>query len=469
MDPNELLKLLDLKAPPSRSSDAALPAITATSETSPPEQPETVSPTALEIDEWGLRRGRDLITESDRLRKSKVDEFAAADFFTVSFDPEPKLAGACADRRRHLFVSQLIDTPEYRVLHADTKLDDTASAIAAAHFAEQFQKLKSEDSKGATDESPAAAEGDLEREMAALRAVGKAVTEARKEVDEFKDACAALGMGPGQPGSNDPKAIAELFKRVRNDPSLRRISELAGRFRRVAQSKQRQKVTHGLDDVVGVELGGDIGRLLPSELAKLAVPELELDTLRKIVEREALCREHRPVEPVGKGPILVVLDESGSMEGAKAHTAKALALALAWVARQQRRWTGLITYSGKSGERLLALPSDRWNEAALCDWLSAFIGQGSDLDVPIEELPRMYKEIGAPQGETDLVMVTDARCRIPTDLAQRFLHWRKCARVRAVALVIGSPPGDLEGVCDEVHRVPTLDPGGDAVGRVLSL
>jgi hypothetical protein len=47
------------------------------------------------------------------------------------------------------------------------------------------------------------------------------------------------------------------------------------------------------------------------------------------------------------------------MEGVRGtHTAKALA----WVARQQRRWSGLIAYSGKSGERLLALPPGRWNE-----------------------------------------------------------------------------------------------------------
>ena len=149
-------------------------------------------------------------------------------------------------------------------------------------------------------------------EMAALRAVGRAVTEARKEVDELKGATAALGLGPGQPGSNDPRAIAALFQRVRNDPALRKISELAGRFRRVAQSKQRQKVSHGLDDVVGVEPGGDVGRLLPSELVKLAVPELELDTLRRIVDHQALCREHHAVEPVGKGPILIVADESGA-------------------------------------------------------------------------------------------------------------------------------------------------------------
>jgi hypothetical protein len=67
------------------------------------------------------------------------------------------------------------------------------------------------------------------------------------------------------------------------------------------------------------------------------------------------------------------------------------------------------------------------------------------------------------------VMVTDARCRIPPELKRRFLDWRQSARVRAVALVIGSAPGDLESVCDEVHRVNALDPAADAVGRVLSL
>ena len=56
-----------------------------------------------------------------------------------------------------------------------------------------------------------------------------------------------------------------LFKRVRSDPTLRRICELAGRYRRVAQSRQRRKTTHGLDDVVGVVMDADLGRLLPQE------------------------------------------------------------------------------------------------------------------------------------------------------------------------------------------------------------
>jgi uncharacterized protein with von Willebrand factor type A (vWA) domain len=157
------------------------------------------------------------------------------------------------------------------------------------------------------------------------------------------------------------------------------------------------------------------------------------------------------------------------MDGAKAHTAKALALALAWVARRQRRWAGLIAYSGGTGERLLALPPSRWDEAALCDWLSAFIGGGSDLDVPVAELPRMYQEIGAPAGETDLVIITDAKCRVGPDLRDRFVAWKQREKVRAVSLVIGSVPGDLAALSDEVHLVSAIDPAGEAVGRVLSL
>ena len=360
----------------------------------------------------------------------------------------------------------MLDTPEYRSLHAATRLDDTASAIAATHFAEQFARLNKEDAKGG--EPGVAAGDDLGAEMAVLRAVGQAVAEAGKEVTEMHEAAAAVGMGTGSSGSHDPKAVAALFKRVRTDPALKRICELAGRFRRVAQSKQRRKVSHGLDDVVGVEPGGDVGRLLPVELGKLMVPELELDTLRRIAEKQALCREHHAVEPVGKGPVVVCLDESGSMGGDRIHTAKALALALAWVARHQKRWCALVAYSGDSGERLLPLPPGRWDESKLLDWLTAFIGRGSEVDVPVRELPRMYRELNAPAGVTDVVFVTDARCRLPAELQKHFCDWKRSVRARLVTLVLDHDAGDLAAVSDEVHLVRTLDPAADPVGRVLS-
>ena len=65
---------------------------------------------------------RRLLAESERLRKAGADEFGAADFFAAAFEPGPKLRDSCADPRRHRFVEQLLETPEYRVLHADAGL-----------------------------------------------------------------------------------------------------------------------------------------------------------------------------------------------------------------------------------------------------------------------------------------------------------------------------------------------------------
>jgi uncharacterized protein with von Willebrand factor type A (vWA) domain len=457
---DDLLKMLDLAGKEAVPAEGATDlAITPTTPTPPS---AAASPTALVLDSWGLRKGEELLASNDRIKALKLESHEAADFHAAAFEPCPQLHERCADPRRLEFLTQMLQTPDYRALHERTLLNETASEIAACSFAEQFARLKEKES-----EKPGAEKRDPE--MDTLRAVGRAVDGASKEVEELAEATAALGMGPGAPGSNDPRAIAALYRRVRSNPTLKRICELAGRYRRVAMSKQRQTATHGLDDMVGVTLDGDLGRLLPLELAKLALPELELDALRRIVERQAMCREYRGFEPVAKGPLIVVVDESGSMEGQKVHTAKALALALAWVARHQKRWITLIAYSGDSGERLLALPPGRWDESALMGWLCDFIGGGSCLDVPLRELPDYYRRLNAPRGKTDLIVITDARCHVPREVGERFLAWKQEVKARLISLVIDSDPGDLSRLSDEAHRVGSLSVTEEAVERVLSV
>jgi uncharacterized protein with von Willebrand factor type A (vWA) domain len=456
MDKNDLLKMLDLggkEAPPQEATELAI--------TSTDTQPKaSASLTALELDEWALRRGREVLADSERLQRTGLDELAVADMHGAAFEPEPYLLEECIDPQRRDFLEQLLQTPDYHALHASTMLNAVASAIAATAFAEQLAALK-KDGKSGKD--------PMEGEMATLRAVGQAVSEASKEVEECKEAAAALGMGPGSPGSNDPRAIAALYRRVRNNPLLRRICEVAGRYRRVAQSRQRMKATHGMDDVVGVVMDGDIGRMLPHELAKLADDHLADDTLRRLVERQTMCRQYQAVEPVAKGPIIIAVDESGSMHGDKGHTAKALALAMAWIARMQRRWCALCAYSGDSGERLLALPPGRWDETALMSWLEEFIGRGSTIDVPVREMPRIYQELKAPAGKTDILFITDAQCRLAEELQEQFIAWKKQVQARLITLVIQSTPGDLAVISDEVHLVQSLSVDEEGVGRVLSV
>ena len=183
MNQDELLKLLDLKQQDSATVPASELDITSAAPTA---KPRSQNLTAFHTDRWSIRRGMDLLEESERLAKLKLDHFAIADFHTAAFDPDPQLQADCIDTQRYEFLKQLLETPEYQSLHAVTRLDDPSAAIAATAFAEEFAKTqdKKEETKSETD--------SIDREMETLRAVGRALTAARAEVTECQEAVAAL-------------------------------------------------------------------------------------------------------------------------------------------------------------------------------------------------------------------------------------------------------------------------------------
>src|SRR5262249_37737538 len=98
---DELLQALDLaaKEAPSGVSDITI------SPASAPQPP--ASATALVLDEWALRRGRDLLAEAGRLKQTGVCEHAAADFHGCAFEPGPQLHEACVDPARGAFITAL--------------------------------------------------------------------------------------------------------------------------------------------------------------------------------------------------------------------------------------------------------------------------------------------------------------------------------------------------------------------------
>ena len=421
---------------------------------------ETIKPRcAMEVDDWGFRRGTQLLEESDRLRALNIPKEAVVDFHAAAFEPDPRLNASCVDDSRLKFLQQLMETNEFQGLHASSQMHPCASEIAATAFAEQF---------AAQSVKPPSQDKD-QNEFLNLRAIGKALAQAEEEVELAHESAAALGFGKGQPGSNDAKRIGAIYKRVRSSKMLHKICNLAGKFRRLAQAKQRQKTKHGSDELLGLKADNDLGRMLPQELVALLDPVLEQDVLRRFMERQLWCREFQGYEPVGRGPIIIVLDESGSMVGERNHAAKALALALAWIARQQKRWCALIAYSGDSGERILPLPLGKWDEVALMDWLEAFIGQGSDLDVPVREMPKFYESLKAPKGKTDLIFLTDAACNISGKLAKIFIDWKRSVQAKLITLVIDSEPVDLAKISDEVHRIRSVDVSEYGVERILSI
>lgn len=437
-----------------------------------------LSPTALLLDEWDLAKGAELHRSWPSKLAAAVGKDGAADFFAACYLDAPALAKHPLSPRLAEFVKNILELPDHQALRESTRFDVSKSRLAATTLAEQFAKLLADDrGREAKAKLPggrpkSAAKQQQEADLAVIAAAATAVNEAGEKVDEFEETMSALGCGPGQGSDSqlDVARVARVFDRVKNDERLRRICELAGRFRRLAQGKQRQKTVHGYDDMVGVTVGGDPGKLLTSEIGRLDGGVLELELLDRLSRKRALVREHHGVEKVGKGPVVVCVDESGSMNGEPICNAKAFALALAWVAKHQNRWCCLCGYSGGREGTRLVLPPNAWDQGRLLDWLAHFYGGGTTMDVPLAELPlKWWAGIQAPKGKTDLVLVTDAAVSVPPRIAEPFLAWKKAEQVRCISLVLAHSAGQLERVSDEVHLIPRIGVNVDAVGRCLSI
>lgn len=454
MDRDELLRMLDIKTP----AQVKGPEVVVIDETG--EEPVWYSDTVLAVTGWDEVQGSQLCAENQKL---ELAHSCWVDCFVACFNQQPEFLGCCSDVRRQLFFEQLMGTSDYQALHETTRGNLLASRTAALQIASQFADLLAKD-----DQEPQGG-SDREGELASLLAAGRALRAATSEVDQQEGAMNALGLG-GDGGDDkgrlDTAKLAEVFKRVKNSQRLKKICEAAGRFIRSAVAKQRQKVKQGYDDMVGVELSGDVGRLLPLELAKLVDEDYELDTMRRLVERQTMCREYHGVEKQDKGPIVVCVDESGSMgvrEYEPVCNAKAFALAMARIARMQKRWCCLVGYSGGTEGTWLCLPPGNWDELALADWLEHFFGGGTTMDVPLAELPNNWEKLGVPRGKTDVVLITDAIVDVPETMRQTFNAWKKRETVRCVGLVLGRSPGELESVCDEVHCVREIGVGEAAI------
>lgn len=494
MDEEELRRLLDLDG-----SERAKPAVKVgkAAPGGPAPAGEPVSDTCLVLDKWGRRRGAEVAMDQPDLahgfREAGVDiSTAMSDFYALAFEGEPQLEDGCLDGLRMTYIQQLVNTPEYRSLHTATMYNVAESEIAAARLAEGYLKLResrkererkeAEGKPGKKARPKTPLQKAMEEEMEVMKAVGEAIRDADEEVDAIGEIEKAVdmesgGMGPGAHGKPlDPKELLRTYRKVRNDPVLKSICEKAGRFRRLAQAKQRKKFIHGYDDMIGVRLDDRVDLLLPEEAALLCEDgEIGDDAARRLIERETLAFEYVSVEQVAKGPIVIVVDESGSMKGAKVQSAKALALAMAYVARQQKRWCALISYSGGKPGVVLPLPPGKWNQEAIFGWLGHFYSGGSMLDLPIRELPSIYWpgliKAGAVPGKTDVIFITDAVLMIPPGLKASFMDWKAREKVKVYSLVLGYAAGDLEGISDETHLLEDMEitASGDAVESVLSV
>lgn len=287
-----------------------------------------------------------------------------------------------------------------------------------------------------------------------------ALEEAQEEIQDAEDAEAALGgsgydpNGTVQHGKGDPKARVELAKRLREDPEIRRILKEAGRLRRLHADKRATRSHHAPEELCDIEIGDELGRLLPSELMGLKHPKLKKLLRRKLLEKQAMQYRLRGTEKLSKGPIITCVDESGSMSGDRNIWAKAVALAMLTAADKDRRGWGLIKFDTRVTGDSFA-PAGRSRSAMeILEALSTFAGGGTDWMKPLDAARKRIETESDGLRDADVILITDGACATNPEWRRKWLSWKEEAGVTLYVVLIGCYSADTaEELGDEVVHV----------------
>lgn len=354
--------------------------------------------------------------------------------------------------------------PSFGRLAAECRGDAAAAAAAV-------QVLVDELGLPPPEEPPPAAPGGVARDplrrtlAAACAAAARAVGGLREAIEGLEGVEFPGGQVPGVGScTGSPRehaAVRPLAARLKADERLRRIAALAGRFKRIAAAKRRQRVRHGADEVADVEQGADLGRALPVELAKRCHRMLRLDFLRALVEHRAFQYRLEGSAALGKGPLVVLLDKSGSMEGPRDVWATAVALALLDQARAERRSFALLGFDGAVKFEAVVGSAQPLPESGL--FVSC--AGGTDIAVAVSRGLEIIETRPGALRKADIVLVTDGGSDAGPAPALR--ERAAALGVTILGLGIGVEREWLLPWCDEVHAVTDLSTVEDGSATAL--
>jgi uncharacterized protein with von Willebrand factor type A (vWA) domain len=205
-----------------------------------------------------------------------------------------------------------------------------------------------------------------------------------------------VGLEPGEMQKMPAKERMELAKRLNNE-RFRRIADLFGPMRNLMLSEQQRKTVHTKEELFDVEIGGDIGRLLPTEILNLRAGPTRFDFLRRLSENKVLQYAMQGMERLARGGIIMSEDGSGSMGGDREMWAKAVMLCLLHLARIQKRSFHLIHFGSPGQFKLISFekPEDFTLDRVL-DAAELFFGGGTDFETPMKVcLDLLHKEFAA--------------------------------------------------------------------------
>ncbi|MGH7829783.1 MAG: VWA domain-containing protein, partial [Candidatus Binatia bacterium] len=263
-----------------------------------------------------------------------------------------------------------------------------------------------------------------------------------------------LGSGYRSPAGRK----LELGKRLAGNEKLKKLARMVGRMKFHALALRKRIFERASEEILEVERGDFIHRLLPHELSTLTHPTLRKDFYRRFLDQELLQYSLRGIEEKGKGPMVVCLDGSSSMAGEKEIWSKAVTLTLLEIARRQRRPFHSICFSSEDTPlQILDMNPREHYEVAMdrvMDLAEYFPGGGTDFQKPLDAALQCLKKSRYKKG--DVVFITDGECQVTPEWTESFREAKEKLGFSLFSILIDMGPSSLGTLKEFSDRITTI-------------
>jgi uncharacterized protein with von Willebrand factor type A (vWA) domain len=255
--------------------------------------------------------------------------------------------------------------------------------------------------------------------------------EALLPFNDFMETGRLWDMSAGIWRKTDFNVLTSYSQYLQKEKEIRELAEMLGRLREAEDETieieiKQTVVVQGWTtehaskaELVGVHESDDLSALLPSEVALLSEELTESIFFKKFAEKKLLTFDYmervsqqKTVEistkqtmkkPKDKGPIIVCIDTSGSMEGTPERVAKLMCFALLQIAIRDRRKCYLVSYS--SSVATLDISDMNNSIPRLVDFLGMSFHGGNNEEVAFAEI---LSQLGkGDYSNADVVFISD--------------------------------------------------------------
>lgn len=260
--------------------------------------------------------------------------------------------------------------------------------------------------------------------------------------------------------------LERLVDMVRDRPGWASFLRLIGRLSSTAWSPPARAESSAREDVVDIEVGDDLSRIVPVELARFALPETASLAYVDLVQRRMSQIAVEGTEPRSGGPILVAVDVSGSMNDQvpememvpRREVALILLVSLLRVADIQKREVRFCGFT--TGVEWSMLARNPTEVAASLEFLLSELrcDGGTSFDPPLKLLCDWVRD-SSRQG-ADLLFITDGESGVSVPVQKKVRRLQRSTGARLFTLLIDQEDGGSEILCrlsDHVVHLSSWD------------